>query len=525
MNLANKLQRVARRALLGGLVNKSPVFCPPGKASRTTRRLSIFSNPAAYLPLDMLSCLAIAFSVALLLLPNPALPATVVKVDRAIHDGFELMIIHCDSLPEFSLQYDRVAGVVDLKLIHGKIGRTAAQTLGRMGSGLTIRGATVNATRGSIRFRTPAAIHIREYVVSGPAALILDFGRAEPEDVRLPFELDREDYLKLGSAAEKGGRLELALGYVEHVRQWEGSDLALTHRAGVIEQRLGRWDSDLETLAESAQIAEFAADAHARRTMIFLAKGDTASMGNEWAGYFHKDQKKAKPGEEIVTAAADTTPLAADTLPVQAEIPPPKTSFKLPQILRAGGGDSLDYLYYGWGFLAVGFLSLIGLLLSARKSGLSIATYGTVDISVPTREEGQSPGGGSDRIETYSQALLAGERSSRQSPGVAQNPLPEPRPASGYPGNPTPPTIPIAQRAYPPLFERSDPIRPRAASNRRDRVPVDEIVSLSRSGVSEGDIAHRLMVGRDEVAMVLNLSKLARGGASYRNEGTTPQSP
>jgi len=448
----------------------------------------------------------IGLLIALLaLLPTTASATTVTRVDRAIHEGFELLIIHCDSLPEFSLEYDRVAGVAELRVQRGKISKRASQTLLKMGNGLTIRGATVDLAKGLIRFRTPKPVVIREYLISGPSALILDFGVSEDVAAPLPFELDREGYLKKGGIAEKGGRLEMALGYVDHVRGWEGSDLSLTHRAGVIEQRLGRWDQALETLAESAQIAEFAADAHARRTMIFLAKGDTASMGEEWAGYFHAEKKKPKiepvelPVDSVRVAQIETT---KPTTPATEQ----KKGLKLPKILSAGGGDSLDYLYYGWGFLAVGFLSLIGLLLSARKNALPKNSYPEVDISVPFSQHIR------DRVEqpAHNQSTVAEAPATTYSPKPVIN-LPDEsyRSTSGT-------SRPIFQQYEAQAKPANDstiwatPPKPRSAQSHRDRVPVDDIVALAEKGVSESEIANQLLVGRDEVAMVLNLVRLAR---------------
>ncbi len=453
----------------------------------------------------------------LLIVPQMANAATVTRVDRAIHDGFELLILHCDSLPEFSLEYNRVAGIAELRLKRGKIGRKAAQTLLSFRSGATIRGATVDQARGVISFRTPTPVHLREYMITGPSALILDFGTAEQVNEPLPFELDREGYLKLGSKAEKSGQLEMALGYVEHVRGWEGTDLSLTHRAGVIEQRLGRWDQALETLGESAQIAEFAADAHARRTMIFLAKGDTASMGEEWAGYFHNKGKKKPVEPEPTPELIDTTAIVAEPPPVQVEEHAHKLPLKLPKILSAGGGDSLDYLYYGWGFLAVGFLSLIGLLLSAKKNSLNPENFRTIDISVPERHD--------ERPRTEAIVFTPAE------------PKPVPRSedlrhsAESFQSaiahvEPLPRLRTLAER-QPPRHDLhpNDPMsglypkpKPNVPHQHQDRVPVDEIVTLAEGGMSESEIAHKLSVGRDEVAMVKNLARLSRRPAPSRDD-------
>lgn len=449
--------------------------------------------------------------IGMLCLTPTAFPATVVRVDRAIHDGFELLIIHSDSMPDFSLEYNRVAGVAELKLNRGIINRRAANTLTRMVAGLTIRGATVDAAKGIIRFRTPHPVHIREYLVSGPPALILDFSLVDSGENRLPFELDREKYLKLGSAAEHSGRLEQALDYVEHVRKWEDSDIALTHKAGVIEQRLGRWDRALETLAESAQIAEFAADAHARRTMIFLAKGDTVSMGNEWAGYFHRDSKKSQPA--VVEPVVDTMTLVQQDEPGTPQNPPKKNLLKFPIVLSAGGGNSIDYLYYGWGFLIVGFISLIGLLLGARKSAFPKGYYGSVDVKIPPGKDDDS----------HMRSGMS-ERDLQSIPRSREYP----EPLSSITPNRTTINLPVEQLSPPRINAeplKSTPPPPRtnyrseSASTAKGRVPVDEIIALAENGIKTDEIAYKLMVGRDEVAMVLNLARLARRQSSAAAQG------
>jgi len=462
--------------------------------------------------------MAISIVLLLLILPNIASPATVTRVDRAIHDGFELLIIHCDSLPEFTLEYDRVAGVTELRLRRGKISRKAGQTLMRLAAGVTIRGATADLARGQIKFRTPKPVVIREYLISGPSALILDFGVAENVNEPLPFELDREGYLKLGSSAERSGRLEIALSYVEHVRGWEGSDLSLTHRAGVIEQRLGRWDQALETLGESAQIAEFAADAHARRTMIFLAKGDTASMGEEWAGYFHADPKKSKVVPEVVAEIVDTALVVSEPAPSPTPKTPQITAFKLPQILSAGGGNSVDYLYYGWGFLAVGFLSLIGLLLSAKKNALSNESYGSVDISVTERRDERPQSRPIKQAQPHPVQPERGmeQRHSAESFQSAIEQSQSPQPVLRTLAERQPPREDYFDQL--PMQNASQNPNRKPVSQRLDRVPVDEIVSLAEGGMSEREIAHQLLVGRDEVAMVLNLSRLARRSSPVNNQ-------
>jgi NADH:ubiquinone oxidoreductase subunit len=456
--------------------------------------------------------------------------ATITRIDRAIHDGFELLIIHSDSLPEFNLEYDRVSGVARLELKNGRIKESVVLSLARMKSGTSLRGVFCDRKRGIVSFRTSRSVFIRDYLVAGPPALILDFSSEDSTSERLPFELDRDGYLKLGGKAETKGNFDLALKYVDHVRQWAGSDLALTHRAGVIQQRLGRWDVALETLARSAELAEFAADAHARRTMIYLAKGDTAAMGREWAGYFHQGSE-SKPSETALVAAVDSTEQTKQQLPTtdqpavqqgsapeRRRIDPVETVRKL----QAGGLED-GYLYYGWGFLGLGALSLFGLFISGRKRALPQAAYGSIDISVT---------GSEPDVPSASRPETAPLRDMRSSGLYTPQPLPVPNqtvspplvyspkpvinlpPSDRYP-KPTMSPEKIAPSSIPPGAKPIPPVK----ETRRERVPVDKILELASSGASEGEIAYQLMVGRDEVAMVLNLSRLARRGSARQDDG------
>jgi hypothetical protein len=310
---------------------------------------------------------------ALLLLASASQAVQITGVQRGVQRGFELVIVHCDSLPDFRLDYDQIKGEFQLQLKSGRIRPQVAAALDHFLSGETISSARVDRKRSLITFRVKKSIFLREYLVTAPPALILDFSPGSDTSRRLPFELDREGYLKLGGHAEKQGRLDLALQYVDHVREWGESDPGLVHRAGVIEQRLGKWNLALEAFAKSSADPELAADAHARRTMIFMAQGDTLASGREWAGYFHRQPATNAPDtSQLAVAPKDTVGTAnsiamVESHPTVAQRSFQKKRFPLQLVAEAGGGDSTNYLYYGWGLLIVGLITLVGLWAGSSK--------------------------------------------------------------------------------------------------------------------------------------------------------------
>lgn len=452
-------------------------------------------------------------------LPALSLAAMVTGVQRGVHEGFELVILHCDSLPDFSLEYDHVRQTARLALTRGRITLQAAKALTAFRPGVSIAGVSVDRKGGMVTFRLRGDLYLREHIVNGPAALILDFSSEPDSTGRRPFELDRDQYLKLGGTAERRGDLELALKYVSRVRRWSDDDHNLVHRSGVIEQRLGRWDVALETFAKTAADPQLAADAHARRTMIFMAKGDTSASGAEWAGYFHAKPKAPAP-DSTSLAVLDTTPKIPGVLP-QAK-PRQNREFTLPKILQAGGGDSETYLYYGWGMLAVGLLTLMGLWWGSGKARKQAEIESAADQPIPAGElqsEYDFLRSLKPKTPSFMSAAVTPSR-----PIVPRAPTPRPMKRGPYAGeafSPAPPAPLVASPRIVLANEAASVPNPPAlhpsTSPLHGKAPVDQIIALADSGLAEPEIANELQIGQDEVSMTLNLSRLARKGAPSRD--------
>lgn len=476
--------------------------------------------------------LLLAILLSILSLTPVANALQVNGVQRGVHEGFELIIITCDSISHFEMEYDQVLGECRVSLKGGRIPAGIALAMERWRPRETISGAEAVPRRGMLIFKTRGTVYLRDYQVSGPPALILDFSRDPDTTGALPFECDKQRYLALGGRAEREGRLELALRYVQRVRKQGGSEFALTHRSGVIEQRLGRWDLALESFAKTAQMAEFAADAHARRTMIFMAQGDTLASGQEWAGYFHRGTSEP----DIDTTKTSTPPAEVVAKPVKSE--PTHTAahsldFLTSGVIQAGGGDGASYLYYGWGLLVVGMLTLVGLWAgSTRSRKLAAEEAVRYQPFQPERPKSEFEFLRSFEPSTSHRQSYAQVQPSRQETSTRSrysdpiSPLPIAAPAEHIErlensASTTPALVVEVPSKIVTAYHESDraPTEPLPPQLQHiPRVPADRIVELAAQGLNEGEIAGRLEVGRDEVKMVLNLARASRSGREGRPE-------
>jgi len=459
-----------------------------------------------------------SFSLLLILLlaAGALRAASITTVQRGVHDGFELVILNCDTLPDFSLEYDQVQNIFRLQLKHGRISSTAVKALNAFSSRETIADVKVDRKAGVIAFRVKGPVYLREHLVSGPPALILDFSNEPEHSGRYPFELDREQYLRLGGRAERDGKLNLALNYVKHVRRWSDDDANLIHRAGVIEQRLGQWDVALETFAKTAADPSLAADAHARRTMIFMAKGDTLSSGQEWAGYFHRNSRTIKP--EVV-------PDTLEAIEVAVSVPsdqPAKTPFQLiKKVIQAGGGDGSTYLYYGWGMLAVGLVTLIGLWAGSGGSRRLAATEAEVyhPLAPPeaqTEYEFLRALKAKENRKLPARSLLTPESSAPTPFAAPPVPREAPLPSAYQAENRS--TLPedISSPIIPTLAESPEGQAANSTRPPKGKIPIEQIIQLAEEGFKQAEIAQKLTVEKDEVGMVLNLARLYRSSMEQR---------
>lgn len=435
---------------------------------------------------------AVLFSLSIFFLPVKNLCALqVIDIQRGVHKNYDLLVIYCDSIAEFNLAYDRVGGTCELRIIDGVISQKAVKSAGWLKPGAAVRGIKVDPEEGLISLNTNDPVYIRQYIVNGPPALLLDLSRVKSFEGVLPFELDRKAYLNRGNDAERRGKLETALGYISHVNQAGSGEPLLVHRAGVIRHKLGRWDEALRDFDNTEGIGEFAADAHARRAMIYLAVGDTAKSGRAWEKFFHDKPMETGSWEGDLTMA-DLSERNGSSDERKRFFDISRKSF--PRIVKAGGDRAI---MLGWGLLIIGLTTLIGLIINSGKAILPYSSYsetGYLDsslnsdyisspaaarVSIPNaaavgqRLRGNRPSGSAMK-EGVAQVVQRYEMNSLEDKKLGQ-------------------TAPVRK----PMTKRS--------------IPTEEILKLAGSGRSEIEIARRLNMGRDEVSMVLNLNRLSKG--------------
>lgn len=438
------------------------------------------------------------------LIPSAAGSTEVIDLQRGIHRGFELFVLYCDSLPEFRMFYDRVEKNCRLEISRGIFSARLAQAARSLKRGRTVESIELSGDSSTLVFRFIREVHLRAYIVNGPPALMLDVGVTKDNRGFLPFELGKDEYLELGGFAERDGRLDIALAYLEHVKVVGGDEPLLTHRAGIIQHRMGRWEAALESFTRTSGLDEFAADAHAHQAMIYLAIGDTASSGEAWSSYFHRDplsNEPVSPADETVVAVEEPAPQPVTN----------KWGKNAGSIIEAGEGS---YLYLGWISLIAGAFFLVRLLIaSSRDSGRVIPTHsndnnGYEDIPVKKR-----PVSGSAR--SARRAVQHGLAAPFPRPDTAASVKPESYStlidaASSL--SDFPPKISTrVVGSYGNISRKATAEGPVKPPRRRGpaSTPVDMILSKANDGENELEIARSLSIGRDEVAMVLNLARLA----------------
>lgn len=448
------------------------------------------------------TCLILAGIIYVALYPSLATASQVIKIDRGVHSDFEIFVFHCDSAGEFRLEYDRVAREVTVELEDGKIARSAAVEIARLQPGSAFSAGRVEPNYGRIALKVQGAVFVREYYIGEPAALILDLSRAADAAAALPFELDRGDYLRRGGQAERSGRLELALAYVNRVQAADPSDIALTHRSGVIEQRLGRWDQALETFARTALMAEFADDAYARRTLIYFAKGDADAAVNEWSAHFHRIKPAVMPQTAPEIVQTSTPPANPNASGEIAE--PQMARFVLPKLLDL---NEKGYRYLGLGLLIVGLTALIATLLSGRQGAEEyLFAYPAPEVEYnakfTSRTAKTEP---ASTLNTYFDRILRPVNIEKTPVPPVQTENHQPV-AAAYSQS-------YAYSAYRKInglgapAKLAEPVKIKTHTS--PRVQLDRILALRAENYSESEIAGRLGLSRDVVAMALSLAQTA----------------
>lgn len=406
----------------------------------------------------------------------------VIDYQRGIHADFELHVVYCDTLPEFKLEYDRVKAECRLEIAGAKFSDKLEQQIYTPVTGITINSIHCDDASSSIKYDMAGTTYVRAYIVSGPPALMLDFSKADDIPGRFPFELDKDEYRHQGSLAENSGELELALEYIEWIERTGPADPVLVHRAGIIQHKLGRWETALETFSKSLDQPELLADARAHRSMIYLAMGDTISSGWEWSSYFHK-----KTPEMIHEETASSAPDIPET-----RQKPEKKKNPLPfSILRAGDGNAI---YLGGAIFIIGVFVLVRLLTGNRTTSSTAFHYYNSEERMDSSEN------------LYWNKTDLSSISKREQPELYPSSDRDVR--SG-------PTIPKVSKRVMDSYRTNPAIRqpvddPKKIERRAGRgVPVDLIIEKARDGSDELEIARSVGISRDEVAMVLNLSRLA----------------
>jgi hypothetical protein len=408
--------------------------------------------------------------------------ANLLELSRGVHPDFELLVIYCDTLPQFRLFYDRVAGELRLETDESGLGERFLRSVARFPPGTTVSRLEADRETGELFIGLQGLTFIRQYLVNGPPALLIDVSRAQRSPDLMPFELGRNDYLLRGGIEERKGRLDIAAQYLDRAQEIGPYDAVLDHRAGIIQHRLGRYDLALETFGRTAQSPDLAADARARRAMIYLLRGDTAASGSEWTGYFHPAAEAR--GDSALTAEA----------PAGEKSTPEKTGKRRPgEFIKAETGVNM---LVGWGLLLVGVAALMGLLLGSNRPGplrmgwqMAAGDYADdgEPPGYPAKGRGFSRGAASDREDDSTEY----RRPRPDRPTVSRRMQAAVRPSAA-----------AADDAG--LMLDAD----RLAGGRH--IPRDQILRRSQMGVDELQIARELGMGQDEVSMVINLARLAK---------------
>ncbi len=419
--------------------------------------------------------------LGLILAPGVSSGIEVIDYQRGIHADFELHVVYCDTLPEFRLEYDRVRSECRLEIIGAEISGKAEQQVARYCRAITVNSIQPDNDACSILYDLTGTTFLRAYIVSGPPALIIDFSEASDMPGRFPFELDKNGYLQQSALAENSGKLELALEYIDWIEKAGPADPVVVHRAGIIQHKLSRWETALETFGKSLNQPDLVADARAHRAMIYLTIGDTTSSGVEWSSYFHKTSPEL-PDEKAISQPKI---IKTDQVSSRKKSPLPFS------ILHAGDGNSI---YLGGAIFVIGILVLIRLLTGNRTySQVPFHYYNSNVKNNFSSESSRKPTG----FSPYSRL----GRSEPSRTAIRDTRLQT--------------IIPQVSTMVVDSYRTESSVQPPEANSPKIErkagrgVPVDLIIEKSKGGADELEIARSVGISRDEVAMVLNLSRLA----------------
>jgi len=412
--------------------------------------------------------------------PRTALASSLIDLQRGIHGDFELIVFYADTMPEFRLYYDRVLGEVRLESSARRMSERVARQLAAFTAGITVQSVEFDRETGALYFKVRGTVYLRQYLVNGPPALLLDFSRGSDAAAQLPYELGRNEYLLMGGIEEREGRFDNALRYLDRAQKNSPGDLLVEHRAGIIRQRLGRYDEALANFTVTGRNPEFAADAHARRAMILLLRGDTTQSGDAWSEYFRQPTAgfvSADTGKGTTTVKTGTE-LAEHKGEGGKEVP-----------INAGTGSNM---LIGWALLVVGAAALAGLMISPAGAGFSLAGLG---------------GNGRAHVD-YEPEPPPPRRVERDRPIARRfSRIEEPEPPAPMPYTSD---VAVAEPLMTATSRRQSTAQMTAPSEPPRHIPTEYILSRAQAGASELEIAREFSMGRDEVAMILNLAQMGQ---------------
>ncbi len=290
----------------------------------------------------------------------------ITDIQRGVYAGYELLVIYYDSLSQTSLQYDRVLAECRVDISQTTLSERTERQIQNLAASPLIKDISRGYDGATLVIHFHKTAFLRTYMVTGPTALMIDISPTEDIARQLPYELSLDTYLAEAEAAERMHRYEVALPYIEHIRNIEPNEPDFTHRAGIIQHKLKRFDAALASFASLCNDPRYAADVRARRAMIYLAMGDTTSSGREWATYFHGQQ----PAQQSTPVHTGLTTSNRQPLERQIIQTPPRevesdVGERAKEILKAGESS---FKFIGWSLLLIGALVLIKFVFDSRNA-------------------------------------------------------------------------------------------------------------------------------------------------------------
>ncbi len=432
----------------------------------------------------------------------------IIDLQQGIHPDFDLLVVYFDSPTEVEIRFDRIKQTLRLQLeIPDHSSNTnLIETDVRVGK--IIDDVILSDDGRSLSISIKDDAFIRTYMVSGPPALLIDLSHAQNSQMRLPYEMTQKEYQHASIIAERSGDFNLTLEYLQLLKRINPDDLLTFHRSGIVEHKLGRWDVALKSFEKTVDSDEFAADAHAHRTLIYLSRGDTISATDEWMSYFHEDSsdmfqfaEKSPQEEQTVATLAIGSTKDTDQSKHNRRKSNDLSSIHN-RIIQAGQGN---YVIFGWLSLILGGVVLIKVLFSGKQDDDNFEYRDSEEVLTDKQQSKFK----------YRHSETS-DRNSLRSKRNAQAPLIADHLPVHYIDNDVHTTTDSVKIISEPIKGAQTKRENRSFIRKKKlrKVPVDKILERKKAGKSELEIAASLGVGRDEVAMVINLAALGNNISS-----------